>query len=231
MRWLKTLAIVAALLFAVGVHAETISGRVIGITDGDTLRVLALGNVQYVIRLAGIDAPEHNQAFGTRSKQNLSRLAFGKQAALECGKEESYGRLVCKVMVDGHDVCLQQVKGGMAWHYKQFENEQTPGDRKAYADAEDAARAARIGLWADAHPTPPWDFRHGAGTRLCFDKANHRIACSERYSGPVRGNARSHIYQWPGCPYYDSVGERNRVEFPTAQAAEAAGYRAARNCP
>jgi hypothetical protein len=136
-----------------------------------------------------------------------------------------------KVLVDGRDVCLQQVRDGMAWHYKQFENEQAPADRKAYAKAEDEARAARTGLWADTHPTPPWDFRHGGTTHLCFDKANHRIACNQAYSGPVRGNVRSHIYQWPGCPYYDSISERNRVEFPSAQAAEEAGYRAARNCP
>jgi endonuclease YncB( thermonuclease family) len=97
MRRLRTLTIVGLLIVAAAaVSAETISGRVVGITDGDTLRVLAQGNLQYVIRLAGIDAPEHNQAFGTRSKQNLSRLAYGKEATLECGKKESYGRLVCK---------------------------------------------------------------------------------------------------------------------------------------
>lgn len=49
--------------------------------------------------------------------------------------------------------------------------------------------------------------------------------------GPVRGNRRSMIYQWPGCPYYDAIFEGNRTEFPSAQAAEAAGYRPAKNCP
>jgi endonuclease YncB( thermonuclease family) len=212
--------------------AATFTGRVVGVTDGDTIAVLAPGNARYRIRLSGIDAPEHNQAFGTRSKQNLSRLVFGKSVTLDCGKEESYGRLVCKVLLpNGEDADLDQVRAGLAWHYKQFEREQTPADRASYAAAEDAAREARRGLWADAHPIPPWDFRHGTRSQLCFDRANHRIDCEEEYAGPVRGNARSHIYQWPGCPYYNSISPHNRVSFPNRQAAEAAGYRFARNCP
>lgn len=194
--------------------------------------MLAPGNVQYRVRLAGIDAPEHDQAFGTRAKQNLSRLVFGKTVNLDCGKEESYGRLVCKItLLSGEDVCLDQVKAGMAWHYKEFENEQAPSDRAAYAAAEDAARKGHLGLWSDLHPTPPWDFRHGTHTKLCFDQSDHRIACSASYHGPVRGNRHSHIYQWPGCPYYDSISEYNRIEFPSPAAADAAGYRPARNCP
>jgi endonuclease YncB( thermonuclease family) len=224
--------ILAFALSAGLISAETFTARVVGVTDGDTITVLAPGNVQHRIRLASIDAPEHDQAFGTRSKQNLSQLVFGKTVMLDCGKEESYGRLVCKVLLpNGEDADLDQVKAGLAWHYKQFENEQTPADRVAYAAAEDTAREAHRGLWADAHPIPPWDFRHGTQAQLCFDKANHRVDCGAQYAGPVRGNARSHIYQWPGCPYYDTISAYNRVEFPSAQAAEAAGYRAAKNCP
>jgi phosphatidylserine/phosphatidylglycerophosphate/cardiolipin synthase-like enzyme len=48
--------------------------------------------------------------------------------------------------------------------------------------------------------------------------------------GPVRGDRRTMTYQWPGCPYYDAISRRNRVEFPSAQEAKAAGYRPARNC-
>ncbi len=51
------------------------------------------------------------------------------------------------------------------------------------------------------------------------------------HQGAVRGNKRSRIYQWPGCSSYDAISEQNRVEFPSAQAAEAAGYRPAHNCP
>lgn len=208
---------------------ETLAGRVVSVTDGDTITVLGSANTQYTIRLAGIDAPEHNQAFGQRSKQNLSRLVFSQNVTLDCGKEESYGRLVCKVMVQGRDACLEQVRDGMAWHYKQFQDEQTQGDRKLYASAEDAARVAHIGLWSDAHPIPPWDFRHGTTSLLLYDSNGHRIASG--LAGPVVGNRRSHIYEWPGCPYYDAISPKNRVPFASGQAAEQSGYRPARNCP
>ena len=64
------------------------------------------------------------------------------------------------MLVDGVDVNLEQVKRGMAWHYKAYEREQPAVDRKAYADEENEAKAARLGLWADVESVPPWDFRH-----------------------------------------------------------------------
>lgn len=194
-------ALFAVLLLAATAYGATPTGRVVGITDGDTITALIPRNAQYRIRLAGIDAPEHNQAFGARSKQNLSRLVYGKNVTLDCGKAESYGRLICKVTLhDGKDACLAQIKAGLAWNYKQFQNEQTPQDRKVYAAAEDAAREAHIGLWSQPHPTPPWDFRHHTPAKLCFNHADQRIACSGLYHGPVRGNRRSGIFEWPGSP-------------------------------
>ena len=80
-------------------HAETISGRVVSIADGDTLTLLDSSNQQHRIRLGGIDAPEKKQPFGTRSKQNLSVLAFAKYATVEYAKRDRYGRIVGKVIV------------------------------------------------------------------------------------------------------------------------------------
>jgi endonuclease YncB( thermonuclease family) len=211
--------------------AATLTGHVVGISDGDTITVL-IGGQQAVIRLAGIDAPEHGQAFGSASEEHLRALIFGKNVNLDCGREESYGRLVCKVLLpEGEDVSLDRVKAGMAWQYKQYQSEQSPDDRAKYSNSEDEARENHLGLWADAHPIQPQDFRHGTQSPLCFDKSDHRIACSEQYHGPVRGNIRSHIFHWPSCPNYDEISEGNRVEFPSAAAAEQGGYRAARNCP
>jgi len=205
--------------------------RVIGVTDGDTVRVLDSSYTQFTVRLAGIDAPEHDQPFGRRSRGSLATLVYGKAVRLHCQKEESYGRKVCSVfLLNGEDVCLDQVRAGMAWHYKQFEGEQSPQQRASYAAAEDAARAAHIGLWSQPDPIPPWVFRHQESPQLCFNGTN-RIACSSRYQGPVRGNRRTRIYQWPGCPYYEAISLRNRVDFASAQDAEHLGYRPAYNCP
>lgn len=156
----RFLLLIATLLAAISAPAETLSGRVVGVTDGDTVTVLDASNGQWKVRLMGIDAPEKNQAFGQRSKQHLSDLVFDKQVTIEYSKKDKYGRTIGKILVDGDDANLEQIKAGMAWHYKQYQKEQTPSDQSRYSNAEDQAREGKVGLWADSDPTPPWDFRH-----------------------------------------------------------------------
>jgi len=141
-------------------HAETITGRVVGVADGDTITVLDANKVQHKIRLAGIDAPEKKQSFGNRSKESLSDLAFDKTVNVETNKRDRYGRQIGKVLVNGRDVNLVQIERGMAWFYRQYQREQSPNDQRLYEAAEDAARADKRGLWRDADPVPPWEFRH-----------------------------------------------------------------------
>lgn len=140
--------------------AETIAGRVVGVADGDTITVLDTYKVQHKIRLAGIDAPEKKQAFGNRSKESLSELTYDKTVTVETDKRDKYGRQVGKVLVNGQDVNLAQVERGMAWFYRQYQREQSPNDQRLYEAAEDAAKAGKRGLWHDADPVAPWDFRH-----------------------------------------------------------------------
>ena len=139
--------------------ARTFTGRVVIIEDGDTIIVFDATNQNYTIRLQGIDAPEGGQSFGNRSRQNLSELVGGKEVTVEWFKRDRYGRIVGKVSLDGSDVCLEQIKAGMAWHYKYYQSEQSNEDRELYANAETAARARGLGLWIDEYPIPPWDFR------------------------------------------------------------------------
>ena len=148
------------LALACAAYAETVTGRVVGVADGDTITVLDADMVQHKIRLAGIDAPEKKQAFGNRSKESLSDLVFDKTVNVETEKRDRYGRQIGKVLVDGQDVNLVQVERGMAWFYRQYQREQSPNDRKLYEAAEDAAKAGKRGLWRDSEPVPPWDFRH-----------------------------------------------------------------------
>lgn len=148
-----------ALLMALQAHAAAIEGRVVRVADGDTITVLDADKVQHKIRLSGIDAPEKKQPFGQRAKQSLSDLVFSKAVQVETTKRDRYGREIGKVLVDGVDANLMQVQLGFAWHYKAYEREQPAIDRKAYADAESDARAARRGLWVDVAARPPWEFR------------------------------------------------------------------------
>ncbi len=156
-----TRILLAALFLAAGSHvaAADLRGTVVGVTDGDTLTVLDGSHKQHKIRLTGIDAPEKRQPYGELSKQHLSALVFKKEATLDCFKVDQYKRHVCRVWVDGKDVALAQVGAGLAWHFKRFENEQTPDERVAYAQAENDARTSRTGLWQQQRPVPPWEFR------------------------------------------------------------------------
>ena len=147
------------LFFSCAINAATLQGKVIGVADGDTITVLDSNNTQHKIRLQGIDAPEKAQAFGQKSKQSLHEFVHSKQVTVEFQKQDKYGRTVGKVMLNGTDVCLEQIKLGMAWHYKQYESEQSKADREIYAQSELEARSQAIGLWKDKHPMPPWEFR------------------------------------------------------------------------
>ena len=161
---MQIVLLIFALLTSPLAWADTLRGYVVGITDGDTLTVVDSDKHQFKIRLKGIDAPERNQAFGEKSKTNLSRLAFNKDVEVEWNTKDRYGRIVGKVMVAGQDVCLQQVKEGMAWWYAKYQSEQTQKDRAAYELAESQAKMYRYGLWNDKNPVPPWGGGMGRGS-------------------------------------------------------------------
>jgi endonuclease YncB( thermonuclease family) len=162
----KWIALTLMLFGCLNAWAGTVTGTVIAISDGDTIRVLDAQRIQYKVRLAGIDAPESKQAYGARSKKNLSDLVFGKTVTIEFNKHDRYGRIVGKVLHDNVDVDLQQIEAGFAWHYKQYVKEQLTEDRMLYADAEVRAQAAHLGLWRDPNRFPPWEWRRGLKSRL-----------------------------------------------------------------
>ena len=162
---MKYSATILALLFGLTCHAGTIEGRVVGVADGDTVTVLDAEMVQHKIRLSGIDAPENGQAYGNRSKESLSDLVFSRSVTVETEKKDRYGRDVGKVLINGVDANLAQVQRGFAWHYKVYEREQSANDRNLYDLAESEAKTAKRGLWQEADPLPPWDFRKAMRNR------------------------------------------------------------------
>lgn len=159
---MKFVFLVLVLCFTSIANAATLVGKVVGVTDGDTITVLDATKTQYKIRLAGIDAPEKKQPFGNASKKSLSDLVFDKVVSVEYQKEDRYGRIVGKVLVGGVDANLTQVKRGMAWFYKKYQNEQPLQVRLDYLHAHEAAEISRVGLWADNEVVAPWDFRKRA---------------------------------------------------------------------
>jgi endonuclease YncB( thermonuclease family) len=138
--------------------AEEYAGKVVGITDGDTLALLTPEKRQLKVRLAEIDTPEHNQPYGSRARQALSDLAFGREARVVVVDHDRYGRVVGRVFIDETDVNAELVRQGAAWVYRDFAR-----DRTLFA-LEDEARAAKRGLWAlpEAQRTPPWEWRQAS---------------------------------------------------------------------
>ena len=141
------------------------------LSDGDSFVVRAEDGRRVPVRLSAIDAPEKNQPHGDVSRRALLSLLEDKTLTVVPIKRDPYGRTVARVLVGDTDVGLEQVRTGMAWHYRRYESDQTMRERRDYALAEQRARAAAAGLWADPDPLPPWRFREqqrrkqGAATR------------------------------------------------------------------
>ena len=102
---------------------ETVSARVIGITDGDSITILKAGNRQEKIRLAEIDAPERAQPYGTKSKQALSDLVFDKKVTIQPVTIDRYGRTVARIYVDNLDVNAAMIEQGAAWVYTAYSDD------------------------------------------------------------------------------------------------------------
>lgn len=129
---------------------------VVGVSDGDTLKVRCGepgAYEQIKVRLAEIDAPESRQPYGDRSRQALADLCFKADAVLRLQKKDRYGRTVARVSCNGVDASANQVRVGMAWAYTKYLTD--PEIKRLEVDAQ----GARIGLWGDPNPVPPWDWR------------------------------------------------------------------------
>jgi len=157
----KVLWAVLCLLLASAALAQEpiLHGQCVGVTDGDTIRVLTADKQQLRIRPAWIDAPERGQAFASKAKQAMSVLVFDKEVELRLHAIDRYGRLVCLVFAEGKDAGLELVKRGLCWCYERYLPEAPTDLQQSYRAAESAARTNHLGLWVDANPQPPWKHR------------------------------------------------------------------------
>lgn len=120
---------VSCLFVFIDAKAEILIGKVVGITDGDTITVLDADMTEHKVRLMGIDAPEKTQDFGAASKQVLSNYIYQREVSVDYKKQDKYQRKDGKVILDKQDICLAMIELGMAWHYKDYEKEQLKTDR------------------------------------------------------------------------------------------------------
>jgi endonuclease YncB( thermonuclease family) len=137
---------------ALNAQAEVFSAKVIVVMDGDTVMVLRDGK-KTKIRLANIDAPEKDQAFGKQSRDSLQEMIGKKQVQIESKAVDQYGRLVGLISLDGQNINQEQVRRGLAWEYSHYHSDKT------YIGLQNEAQQARLGLWAQANPQAPWQWR------------------------------------------------------------------------
>lgn len=155
MRYAATtiLLLLAGLTFAAPPKVvEELSGKVVSVTDGDTIKVL-IGKETVTVRLEGIDAPESGQSFGKKAKEALAGLVAGKTVTVKKTGTDKYKRTLGIVIVGDVDASAKLLEDGWAWHFKKY------NDEERLAKLEEAARKARRGLWADENALAPWDYR------------------------------------------------------------------------
>jgi micrococcal nuclease len=140
------------ILFACGTsYAWT--GKVVGIADGDTIRVMHEGRAEKV-RLYGVDAPERNQDFGTQARSFTSHLVYGKIVDVQVVTKDRYGRTVAWVYANGKSLNKELVGAGLAWWYRVYAKHEIE-----LQELESEARRQKIGIWSARNPVPPWEFR------------------------------------------------------------------------
>ncbi len=159
---------------------QVLVGKVIGVSDGDTLTVLDAKRQSYKIRLAGIDTPEIGQPFGQKAKSAMSKLAFGKQVQVSWSERDKYSRVLGHIYVGKTWVNKELVRQGVAWHYKKYST-----DRGLAAD-ELSAKRKKLGLWQDPRSVPPWDWR-----RLSEDQRVARVTGVSPTSTKQRENPKT----------------------------------------
>lgn len=147
---------------------QHLHGKVIKIFDGDTYELLTADNQRFRIRMEGIDAPEGGMPFYRVSKNYLTELCAGKMVEIKIKEKDHYGRYVAFTFLeDGRELSHEMVKAGLAWHYKQYNDDQS------LADLEIEAREAKRGLWRDKNPMAPWTARklrrQGVSTKDSFN--------------------------------------------------------------
>ena len=147
-------AIISILFLSISVQIFALYGRVVGVHDGDSFTLLDEKNVEYKIRLHGIDCPELKQAYGKAAKYYVSGLIYNQYVTVETDKKDRYGRNIGIVkMANGKILNEEILKSGFAWHYLEYDT------NPLWTDMESNAKIAKIGLWTDSSPIAPWIWR------------------------------------------------------------------------
>jgi endonuclease YncB( thermonuclease family) len=198
---------------------NTISGKVVSVTDGDTITVLDSSNSQHKIRIYGIDCPESHQDFGQKAKQFTSDLVFGKTVEAKVMDTDRYGRTVGIVNIGSKSLNAELIINGMAWFYGQYCKISFCSQWNQY---QEEAMSRKIGLWSIQNPIPPWEFRRGSS------KMAPNPTTTTQNAGAYHGNSKSMVFHSPKCKFYDC--KNCTAVFPDRDMVIKTGFRPCGEC-
>nr|BDD45870.1 hypothetical protein 19 [Desulfobulbaceae bacterium] len=219
--------LLSILLIYSPIQALRIVGKVVGISDGDTIKILDSKKRQHKIRLYGIDCPEGGQAYGNSAKSATSKLVYGKVVEVNVLDIDRYGRAVGLVFFNNVNINAELIKQGYAWVYHKYCKISSCTSWELY---EASARNQKRGLWADPHPIPPWDYRASKRSKTPnnFSPTTNQSQKTLPTSGGYHGNVKSKVFHAPGCQHYNC---KNCTEsFFSLGAAKSEGYRPHKQC-
>ena len=177
------------------------TGKVVGVTDGDTIKVMRDGR-SVTIRLHGIDAPERSQSFGSTAKRFVSDACFGQQVTVIEHDTNRYGRVVAEIrLLDGSNLNHAVVESGLAWWHRKY----AAKDSRLEA-AEKQAKAARRGLWSQFNPSPPWEYRNGGATKTVRSPSSQSMFSSSTMSHWMTTSSKKRHNS--SCRYYKKTNGR-----------------------
>lgn len=198
-----------AISFSLCLARENLQGKVISVSDGDTVTILGQSNVQTKIRFYGIDCPEKSQPFGDKATSLTSKLVRNQDVEVTAYDIDKYGRTVGVVMINGNNVNEQLIKAGLAWQYQKYCKESFC-DKWIQLEVE--ARKSNLGLWTENSPTPPWDWRRGNNGQPVVS-----------VGGSYHGNRNSHVFHQSSCRVFNC--KNCTVVFETREQAIKNGFR------
>lgn len=186
-------ALVALLCgMAMSAQAETFSAKVIMVMDGDTVMVLR-GNQKIKVRMANIDAPEKDQTYGKQARDSLQEMVGKKQVQIDSQAVDQYGRVVGLISLDGRNINQEQIKRGMAWENSHFHSD------KKYIGLQSEAQQSRRGLWTQASPQEPWQWRKLHPAAKSVPTADQHTAAAPKALYDMQCGKKRHCSQMSSC--------------------------------
>ena len=176
---------------------DVFTGLVVDVKDGDTVKIRSSTGRMVDVRISGIDAPESNQPYGAEATRAARRYVGGKTVRVRVRDVDRYGRAVANVEVQGGTLDALLVRDGLAWWYRRYAPDNAELER-----LEQQARNAKHGLWTQANPTPPWDWRNGKRS-----SASNRNDRPSRFRSDRSRSTRSSRQGDQNCSDFDTQRE------------------------